>query len=37
VPAATGEGVNREMGMYSEAVAKVGMGGHALAGTHNGG
>jgi hypothetical protein len=29
VPAATGEGVSREMEMYSEAVAKVG-GGHAL-------
>src|SRR5919202_3089942 len=26
VPAATGEGVGREMAMYSEAVAKVGMG-----------
>jgi hypothetical protein len=38
VPAATGEAVNREMGMYSEAVAKVGIGGHALAGAaHNGG
>ena len=37
VPAVTGEGVNREMGMYGEAVAKVGIGGHALAGTHNGG
>jgi hypothetical protein len=38
VPAVTGEAVNREMGMYSEAVAKVGMGGHALAGAaHNGG
>jgi hypothetical protein len=29
VPAATGEGVSREMEMYAEAVAKVG-GGHAL-------
>jgi GNAT superfamily N-acetyltransferase len=37
VPAATGEGVGREMAMYSEAVAKVGIGGHALAGAHNGG
>jgi hypothetical protein len=36
VPARTGAGVNEEMAMYSEAVAKVGMGGHALAG-HNGG
>jgi hypothetical protein len=37
VPAATGEGVSREMAMYSEAVGKVGIGGHALAGAHNGG
>ena len=38
VPAATGEGVMQEMGMYTEAVAKVGIGGHALAGAaHNGG
>ena len=38
VPASTGERVMREMGMYSEAVAKVGIGGHALAGAaHNGG
>jgi hypothetical protein len=38
VPAATGEAVNRQMGMYSEAVTKVGIGGHALAGAaHNGG
>ena len=37
VPAVTGDGVGREMTMYSEAVAKVGIGGHALAGTHNGG
>jgi GNAT superfamily N-acetyltransferase len=37
VPAATGEGVGREMAMYNEAVGKVGIGGHALAGTHNGG
>jgi hypothetical protein len=32
VPALTGEGVGREMALYSEAVAKVGAGGHALAG-----
>ena len=37
VPAATGEGVMREMAMYGEAVGKVGIGGHALAGAHNGG
>jgi hypothetical protein len=37
VPAMTGEGVSREMAMYGEAVAKVGIGGHALAGAHNGG
>jgi hypothetical protein len=37
VPAVTGEGVDREMAMYSEAVGKVGIGGHALAGAHNGG
>jgi hypothetical protein len=37
VPAVTGDGVEREMMMYSEAVAKVGIGGHALAGAHNGG
>ena len=37
VPATTGEGVGREMAMYGEAVAKVGHGGHALAGAHNGG
>jgi hypothetical protein len=38
VPASTGDRVTREMGMYSEAVAKVGIGGHALAGAaHNGG
>jgi hypothetical protein len=36
VPAATGEGVSREMAMYTDAVGKVGIGGHALAG-HNGG
>ncbi len=32
VPAVTGEAVGGEMAMYSEAVAKVGNGGHALAG-----
>jgi hypothetical protein len=37
VPAVTGEGVAREMAMYNEAVRKVGIGAHALAGTHNGG
>lgn len=37
VPAVIGDGVEREMTMYSEAVAKVGIGGHALAGAHNGG
>jgi hypothetical protein len=37
VPAVTGEGVMGEMGMYAEAVGKVGIGGHALAGAHNGG
>src|SRR5688500_6706943 len=37
VPAATGAGVGEEMAMYSEAVRKVGVGGHALAGAHNGG
>ena len=37
VPAATGEGVGQEMAMYNEALRKVGIGGHALAGTHNGG
>jgi hypothetical protein len=36
VPAVTGEGVEREIAMYSEAVKKVGHGAHALAG-HNGG
>jgi hypothetical protein len=36
VPAATGEGVGREMAMYIEAVGKVG-GGHALAAAHDGG
>jgi hypothetical protein len=38
VPAATGEAIAREMGMYVEALQKVGVGGHALAGAaHNGG
>jgi hypothetical protein len=36
VPAVTGEGVGREMAMYSEAVGKVGHGAHALAGAHDG-
>jgi hypothetical protein len=38
VAAVTGEAVGREMGMYMEAVKKVGVGAHALAGSaHNGG
>ena len=38
VPAATGEEVGAQMAMYVEAVGKVGIGGHALAGAgHNGG
>ena len=37
VPAVTGEAVGREMGIYGDAVKKVGHGGHALAGAHNGG
>jgi len=37
VPAATGEAVGSEMAMYIEAVKKVGVGAHALAGAHNGG
>ena len=37
VAAATGEAVGEEMGMYMEAVKKVGQGAHALAGAHNGG
>ncbi|HMJ34080.1 MAG TPA: hypothetical protein VK501_09180 [Baekduia sp.] len=37
VPAVTGEGVGREMAMYSEAIRKVGHGAHALAGAHDGG
>jgi hypothetical protein len=38
VPAATGAAVGEEMGMYMEALRKVGVGGHALAAAgHNGG
>ena len=37
VPAATGAAVAEEMTMYTEALRKVGVGGHALAGMHNGG
>jgi hypothetical protein len=37
VPAVTGEAVGNEMAMYNEAVKKVGVGAHALAGAHNGG
>jgi len=37
VPARTGEGVGEEMGLYTEAIKKVGHGAHALAGAHNGG
>src|SRR5262245_16469459 len=38
VPAVTGDGVAREMAKYAEAVKKVGIGAHALAGgAHNGG
>jgi hypothetical protein len=38
VPAATGAAVGEEMGMYMEALQKVGVGGHALAASaHNGG
>jgi hypothetical protein len=37
VPARTGEAVGTEMGLYTEAVRKVGVGAHALAGAHNGG
>jgi hypothetical protein len=36
VPATTGEGVARQMGMYIEAIKKVGHGAHALSGAHNG-
>jgi hypothetical protein len=32
VPAASGAAVAEEMAMYAEAVQKVGVGGHALAG-----
>ena len=37
IPARMGEAVGAEMGMYAEAVSKVGHGVHALAGAHNGG
>jgi hypothetical protein len=37
IPARMGESVGAEMGMYAEAVTKVGHGAHALAGAHNGG
>jgi hypothetical protein len=37
VPAASGAAVGEEMANYAEAVRKVGVGGHALAGAHNGG
>jgi hypothetical protein len=38
VPAVTGDAVRQEMGMYMEAIKKVGIGAHALAGSaHNGG
>lgn len=37
IPARMGEAVGAEMGMYAEAVGKVGHGAHALAGAHNGG
>jgi len=38
VPAVTGDGVGKEMAMYMDAIKKVGIGGHALAGSaHNGG
>jgi hypothetical protein len=38
VGAATGESVMTQMAMYNEAIAKVGVGGHALAAAaHNGG
>ena len=36
VPAATGAAVSEEMGMYTEALRKVGVGGHALAGVNGG-
>ena len=37
ISARMGEAVGAEMGMYAEAVSKVGHGAHALAGAHNGG
>jgi hypothetical protein len=37
IPARFGEAVGPEMGMYAEAVSKVGHGAKALAGAHNGG
>ncbi len=37
VPARTGEAVGAEMGMYADAVRKVGQGAHALADARNGG
>jgi hypothetical protein len=38
VPAVTGDAVGTEMAMYGEAIKKVGIGAHALAGSaHNGG
>jgi hypothetical protein len=38
VPAVTGDAVRNEMAMYMEAIKKVGIGAHALAGSaHNGG
>jgi hypothetical protein len=37
VPAATGAAVAGQMGMYVEALQKVGLGAHALGGAHNGG
>jgi hypothetical protein len=36
VAAVTGDGVGREMAMYSEAVTRVGHGAHALAGARDG-
>ena len=37
VPAATGAAVGEELAISTEAVRKVGVGAHALAGAHNGG
>jgi hypothetical protein len=37
VGAVTGEAVGNEMARYTQALGKVGMGAHALAGSHNGG